>query len=131
MRKRTKRKLQQTVKLSHFLNDLSEDISNSANQLQTNMIRLNWLVKENTSIVSRFPQKVEDFITHPPIHNGTYLVYFVRETGVHLRMYRFVGGKWFDGKGREIDILRLKPSCYLYAPVLTPEAIEFYRGRLK
>ena len=131
MRKKGKRKLREAVRLSHFLNDLSEEISDSANQLQTNMIRLNWLVKDNTSLVSRFPQKVEDFATCPPIHDGEYLVYFVRKTRVHLRLYRLVCGDWFDGNNKEVDIRALKPSAYLYAPRLTDDAIDLYRRRLE
>lgn len=129
MRKRTVKKLLKTKALALQLEYLARDIESNCKKMQDGMVRLSWLTKENTNLISRFPIKVEDFATHPPIHNGNYLVYFVRKNSIIVRFYTFVENKWFDSLKNEIDLKSLYPSCYLQCPVLSEDAIEVYRRR--
>ena len=131
MRKRTVKKMLREKALCIQIDNLTRAIEDNCNRMQNGMVRLNWLTKENTSLISRFPIKVEDFETNPPIHNGKYLVYFVRKDAVSVRFYSFVGGKWYDSHKNEINIKALYPSCYLQAPVLSEDAIEVYRRRAR
>ena len=131
MRKRTVKKMLRQKAFALQIQGISEELQRWANDSQNNMRRLNWLIKEQTSLISRFPIKVEDFETNPPIHNGQYLVWFVRKDGVSVRFYSFVGGRWFDSQKNEVNIKALYPSCYLTAPVLSEDAIEVYRRRCR
>lgn len=129
MKKRIRKKMTDWRKISEQMRALNDDVLILCKQLQDNMTRLTWLLKENTNLISRFPIKVEDFVTNPPIHNGAYLVYFVRKDGVRVRFYTMVGSKWYDSQKNEVDIKSLYPSCYLQTPVLSEDAIDIYKRR--
>ena len=131
MKKRQLKKYQKIERVSEALRKLADEADKWAADLQTSMTRISWLIRENTSLISRFPIKVEDFLTNPPIHNGNYLIYFVRKDSVVVRFYTFVAGKWFDSQKNEVNMKGLYPSCYLVAPVLAADAIDVYRRRAR
>lgn len=131
MKKRTVKKMLRTKALAIQIDNLTRTIEEQCKNMQDGMVRLNWLTKENTNLISRFPIKVEDYATNPPIHNGGYLIYFVRKDSIQVRFYTFVGGKWFDSRKNEVNLSSLYPSCYLQAPVLSEDAVEVYRRRAR
>ena len=131
MRKRTVKKLLREKALCLQIDKLTNAIEDNCKKMQNGMIRLNWLTNENNNLISRFPIKIEDFQTNPPIHNGGYLVYFVRKESIQVRFYTLVGSKWYDSRKNEVDIRSLYPSCYLQAPVLSEDAVEVYRRRAR
>ena len=104
MKKRIRKKMTDWRKISEQMRELNDDVLILCKQLQDNMTRLTWLLKENTNLISRFPIKVEDFVTNPPIHNGAYLVYFVRKDGVRVRFYTMVGSIWYGSQKNEVGI---------------------------
>lgn len=127
MNRRQRKKVMRAQELERKMDEMVSTVEGSCSELQNSMIRLNYLVKEHSGLISRFPAKVEDWKTNPPIHTGRYIVYFVRKDGVKVRLYNLVGGKWYDGMTNELNITALNPACYLMVPVLTEDAIEIYR----
>lgn len=126
MRKRLKKKLDERKTLEQ----LNWIINYTCGQVTGSIDRLKGLLSEQSSILSQFPGRVKDFATDPPIHAGEYIVWFIRAgQDPQSRKYTFVGGKWFDRKGDEMDIRQYKPSMYMMLPVFSPIVIEMYRRR--
>ena len=120
------RKLRETIEMMRILKEQTDELSR---ELQNNMTRIGWLLKENTSLISRFPVKVEDFATRPPIHNGQYVIWFVRKDRTAVRFYTLKGDRWFDSQNNEVNIRDLYPSCYLQVPTLEDSVEDLYRRR--
>lgn len=129
MNKRQTKKFNRLRENIEVLRNLEEQTERLSRELQNNMTRIGWLLKENTSLISRFPVKVEDFMTRPPIHNGQYVIWFVRKDRTAVRFYTLKGEKWFDSQGNEVNIRDLYPSCYLQVPVLEDSVEDLYRRR--
>jgi len=84
------------------------------------------------SYLTRFPMKVEDWATNPPIHSGEYILWFIREgKEPQSRKYILAKGKWHDAKGNEIDVKQYKPSMWMLLPTFDPGVIDMYRRRDK
>lgn len=80
------------------------------------------------SYLTRFPMKVEDWATNPPIHSGEYILWFIREgKEPQSRKYTLAKGKWHDAKGNEIDVKQYKPSMWMLLPTFDPGVIDMYR----
>ena len=120
------RKLRESIEMMRVLKEQTDGL---CRELQNNMTRIAWLLKENTSLISRFPVKVEDFMTRPPIHNGQYVIWFVRKDKTVIRFYTLKGEKWYDSQGNEVNVRSLYPSCYLQVPTLEDAVEDLYRRR--
>ena len=130
MNKRQKQKYKRLRETVEVMRKLEEQTNVLCKDLQENMTRIGWLLKENTSMISRFPVKVEDFMTHPPLHAGQYVIWFIRKAKTIVRMYTFDGGsKWFDSLGNGVNLRSLFPSLYLQVPTLEDAVEDIYRRR--
>ena len=129
MNKRLAKKTDEIKTTIKVMERLEEHTAELAQTLQNNMTRITWLLKENTSLISRFPTKVEDWLTNPPIHSGQYVIYFIRKAKTIVRMYTLVGGVWKDSQGQEVDIKALRPSLYFTVPMLADGIEDLYRRR--
>lgn len=129
MNKRQAKKSTEIRDTIEVMERLEAQTAELAQTLQNNMTRIAWLLKENTSLISRFPTKVEDWLTNPPIHSGQYIIYFIRKAKTIVRMYTLVGGVWKDSQGQEVDIKALRPSLYFTVPMLADGIEDMYRRR--
>ena len=129
MNKRLAKKTDEIKTTIKVMERLEAHTAELAQTLQTNMTRITWLLKENTSLISRFPTKVEDWLTNPPIHSGQYIIYFIRKAKTIVRMYTLAGGVWKDSQGNEVDIKALRPSLYFTVPMLADGIEDMYRRR--
>ena len=128
MRKRVKKKCREREILSR----LDWIINYTCGEVTGSCKRLQGLVADMRSSLSVFPVAVKDWVTDPPIHQGEYIVWFVRGTGsVRTRKYLLMGGKWTDSAGKELDMNRLKPSMWMAVPVIDPAVLEVYARREK
>ena len=127
MRKRQRKKLEKmignTEKMLESLEYLYEGTMRVCQALQT-------MVRDLQSYLTRFPMKVEDWATNPPLHNGEYIIWFVKkDQGTESRKYTFAGGKWYSSQGAEIDIRKYNPSMWMLLPTFDPGVIEIYKRR--
>ena len=127
MRKRQRKKLDKmlgsTEKMLKSLENMYEGIMRVCQALQT-------MVRDIQSYLTRFPMKVEDWATNPPLHNGEYIIWFVKkDQETESRKYTFAGGKWYGNQGEEIDIRKYKPSMWMLLPTFDPGVIEIYKRR--
>lgn len=129
MNKRLAKKTTEIRESIEVMERLEAQTAELAQTLQNNMTRIGWLLKENTSLISRFPIKVEDWQTNPPIHSGQYVIWFIRRSHTIVRMYTLIGGVWKDSQGKEVDIKALRPSLYLAVPRLEDGIEDIYRRR--
>ena len=127
MRKRMLKKLEKMLtaegKMLESLTDLSTGTMRICETLRT-------MIRSMESYLSRFPMKVEDWATNPPLHNGEYVIWFVRKDWeLESRKYTFAGGKWYGAQGEEIDIQKYHPSMWMLLPTFDPAVIEIYKRR--
>ena len=127
MRKRMYKKLEKMLtaegKMLESLTDLSTGVMRVCQTLQT-------MIRSMESYLSRFPMKVEDWATCPPLHNGEYVIWFVRKDWeLESRKYTYAGGKWYGAQGEEIDIRKYHPSMWMLLPTFDPSVIEIYKRR--
>jgi len=127
MRKRMYKKLEKMLtaegKMLESLTDLSTGVMRVCQTLQT-------MIRSMESYLSRFPMKVEDWATCPPLHNGEYVIWFVRKDWeLESRKYTYAGGKWYGAQGEEIDIQKYHPSMWMLLPTFDPGVIEIYKRR--
>ena len=127
MRKRQRKKLEKMVgnteRMVTALEAAYSSIMTISQALQT-------MIREIQSYLTRFPMKVEDWATNPPLHNGEYIIWFVKkDQETESRKYTFAGGKWYSSQGAEIDIRRYKPSMWMLLPTFDPGVIEIYKRR--
>jgi hypothetical protein len=127
MRKRQRKKLEKMVgnteRVVTALEAAYSSIMTISQALQT-------MIREIQSYLTRFPMKVEDWATNPPLHNGEYIIWFVKkDQETESRKYTFAGGKWYGNQGEEIDIRKYKPSMWMLLPTFDPGVIEIYKRR--
>lgn len=127
MRKRQRKKLEKMVgnteRMVTALEAAYSSIMTISQALQT-------MIREIQSYLTRFPMKVEDWATSPPLHNGEYIIWFVKkDQETESRKYTFAGGKWYGNQGEEIDIRKYKPSMWMLLPTFDPGVIEIYKRR--
>ena len=127
MRKKMHRRLEKMLtaegKMLESLTDLSTGVMRVCQTLQT-------MIRSTESYLSRFPMKVEDWATCPPLHNGEYVIWFVRKDWeLESRKYTYAGGKWYGAQGEEIDIQKYHPSMWMLLPTFDPGVIEIYKRR--
>lgn len=127
MRKRQRKKLEKMVgnteRMVTALEAAYSSIMTISQALQT-------MIREIQSYLTRFPMKVEDWATNPPLHNGEYIIWFVKkDQETESRKYTFAGGKWYGNQGEEIDIRKYKPSMWMLLPTFDPGVIEIYKRR--
>lgn len=127
MRKRQRKKLEKMVgnteRIVTALEAAYSSIMTISQALQT-------MIREIQSYLTRFPMKVEDWATNPPLHNGEYIIWFVKkDQETESRKYTFAGGKWYGNQGEEIDIRKYKPSMWMLLPTFDPGVIEIYKRR--
>ncbi len=109
---------------------MTDEMESMARNVQNNMTRLKFLISDQNSQLSRFPNVVKDFATDPPIHNGEYIVWFMTKDGnFQTRKYTFVGGKWYTGEQKEVSIRKHNPAMYQMVPTIADEVKEIYRRR--
>ena len=126
MRKRVKKKCRDR----EILQNLNWIINYTCGEVTGSCKRLQGLLSEMNSKLSRFPMVVKDWATEPPVHNGEYIIWFVRKgQDPHSRKYTYAAGKWHDSQGNEIDIRQYKPSMWLLLPTFSPDVLEVYRRR--
>lgn len=127
MKKRLRKKLD---KQCAAIQRLSEAMTRFCGDMQTSTKRLQGLMAEMNGSLSRFPNVVKDWATCPPIHQGEYVIWFVRKDWeLESRKYTFAGGKWYGNQGEEIDIRKYKPSMWMLLPTFDPGVIEIYKRR--
>lgn len=129
MNKRLAKKTDEIKTTIKVMERLEAHTAELAQTLQANMTRIGWLLKENTSLISRFPVKVEDWLTNPPIHAGQYVIWFIRKSKTIVRMFTYSAGVWKDSQGHDVDIKALRPSIYLTVPQLEAAIEDLYRRR--
>ena len=127
MRKRQHKKLEKMIsnaeRMLSELEALSSGIMRTSQVIQT-------MIRGLDSNLSRFPMKVEDWATYPPLHNGEYVIWFVRKDWeLESRKYTYAGGKWYGNQGEEIDIQKYHPSMWMLLPTFDPGVIEIYKRR--
>lgn len=127
MRKRVRKKLEKlignTEKVTERLEAVYESVVKITQALQS-------MIGSIQSYLTRFPMKVEDWATNPPLHNGEYIIWFVKkDQETESRKYTFAGGKWYGNQGEEIDIRKYKPSMWMLLPTFDPGVIEIYKRR--
>ena len=127
MRERQRKKLEKMVgnteRMVTALEAAYSSIMTISQALQT-------MIREIQSYLTRFPMKVEDWATNPPLHNGEYIIWFVKkDQETESRKYTFAGGKWYGNQGEEIDIRKYKPSMWMLLPTFDPGVIEIYKRR--
>lgn len=139
MKKRLRKKYNDRIMQELVLKDLQSDYSQMAcrlegmaRELQNNMIRVRYLLNDQNSILSRFPNIVKDWATDPVIHNGEYVIWFVSgEREFQTRKYTYVSGKWYTDARKEVDMRKLRPVMYQPVPVISDEVKEIYRRRFE
>ena len=127
MRKRQHKKLEKIIsnaeRMLSELEALSSGIMRTSQAIQT-------MIRGLDSNLSRFPMKVEDWATNPPLHNGEYVIWFVRKDWeLESRKYTYAGNKWYGAQGEEIDIRKYHPSMWMLLPTFDPSVIQIYRRR--
>lgn len=139
MKKRLRKKYNDRIMQELALKGLQSDYSQMtcrlegmARELQNNMIRVRYLLNDQNSILSRFPNIVKDWATDPVIHNGEYVIWFVSgEREFQTRKYTYVSGKWYTDARKEVDMRKLRPVMYQPVPVISDEVKEIYRRRFE
>jgi len=127
MRKRQRKKLEKMVGNTERMVTALEA---SYSSIMTISQALQTMIREIQSYLTRFPMKVEDWATNPPLHNGEYIIWFVKkDQETESRKYTFAGGKWYGNQGEEIDIRKYKPSMWMLLPTFDPGVIEIYKRR--
>jgi len=129
MNKRQAKKTTEIRESIEVLKRLEAQVAEFARSVQNNNFRINWILKENTSLINLFPPKVEDWETKPPIHSGQYVIWFIRKAKTVVRMYTYARGEWWDSQENKVDIKALKPSLYLTVPMLADGVEDVYRRR--
>ena len=127
MRKRQHKKLEKMIsnaeRMLSELEALSSGIMRTSQVIQT-------MIRGLDSNLSRFPMKVEDWATNPPLHNGEYVIWFVRKDWeLESRKYTYAGNKWYGAQGEEIDIRKYHPSMWMLLPTFDPSVIQIYKRR--
>lgn len=127
MRARVRKKLDERKTLQY----LDELLSRTCGDVSTSCSRLRGLLAELNGSLSVFPLAVKDWITNPPIHQGEYILWFVRkDKPLRTRKYLFMGmGDWYDSKGNKVDMAKLKPAMWMMVPVISPAVLEVYKRR--
>lgn len=139
MKKRLRKKYNDRIMQELVLKGLQSDYSQMAcrlegmaRELQNSMIRVRYLLNDQNSILSRFPNIVKDWATDPVIHNGEYVIWFVSgKREFQTRKYTYVSGKWYTDARKEVDMRKLRPVMYQPVPVISDEVKEIYRRRFE
>ena len=127
MRKRLRKKINKMVGDTELI---TARLEQAYSAVMTICQALTSAIRDIQSYLTRFPLKVEDWATNPPIHNGEYILWFVREgKEPQSRKYTYAAGKWHDVKGNEIDVRQYKPAMWMLLPTFDPGVLEIYRRR--
>lgn len=134
MRKRQRKKLDKMLGSIEKMLESTEEMLESLENMHKGIMRTSQatqtMIRGLDSNLSRFPMKVEDWLTHPPLHNGEYVIWFVRKDWeLESRKYTYAGNKWYGAQGEEIDIQKYHPSMWMLLPTFDPSVIEIYKRR--
>lgn len=125
MRKRQRKKLDRLIGDTELITKRLEQVYSAVMNISQALLSV---LRDIQSYLTRFPMKVEDWETNPPIHSGEYILWFVREgKEPQSRKYTFAGGKWHDVKGNEIDVKQYRPSMWMLLPTFDSGVLEVYR----
>ena len=127
MRKRLRKKIDKMIGATELIAGRLEQAYSAVLSISQ---ALESVLNSIRSYLTRFPMKVEDWATNPPLHSGEYILWFVREgKDPQSRKYTFAAGKWYDSQGNEIDVRQYKPSMWMLLPIFDPGVLEVYRRR--
>lgn len=125
-----KRRAKKKIREREILRQLDRMINRTCGEVTGSCKRLQGLVADMRSSLSVFPLAVKDWATDPPIHQGEYIVWFVRRgKPVQTRKYLYVDKGWLDSRGGRVDMNRLRPAMWMMVPVIDPGVIEVYARR--
>jgi len=125
MRKRQRKKIDRMIGNTELI---AERLEQAYSVVLSISQALQSVLNSVRSYLTRFPMKVEDWETNPPVHSGEYILWFVREgKEPQSRKYTFARGKWHDAKGNEIDVKQYRPSMWMLLPTFDSGVLEVYR----
>lgn len=136
MNSRTRKKMDRLSREQGRLYELIREIESLIGRTNDRLLQVRELdarlidvVKDSMEAAGRIPLKIADWKAVPPRKKGDYVLWFVREHGIHVRCFRLTDAGWVNSQGMVVEPGRYSPSCYLMLPSLSPLMVGIYREK--